>query len=890
MPPKLSFLDMPAPAGYVPGLGRGATGFSTRADLGSAARSGLAASGAPEDDPDRFQDPDDAGIFGGGNRDEEDEEADRIYEAIDKRMEERNATKRAAREAREQQEEAEQPQIANLFADAKRALAEVTADEWLNLPESGDQTRKNKRARIEARANMRSYNLSDTMLSGMRDQADVVGEVAEEAGGSTTDVRAISMAKDRILGLKLGGASDHSNDVDAEGYVTSLNAMGGHSDAEMADIKKMRPFVESLIRSNPKSAPGWIAAVRLAELRKKPSQAVQLAAQGCSNCPKSEDMWLESIRVNDPANARVVAAQAVDRLPASVKIWQAAADLENEDGARKKVLRKALMEVPQSVELWKQLVNMEEDHEARELLREAVKCVPLSVDLWLALARLEDQKTAEKVLNKARKAVRTAPEIWIAAARLREQVNGQAKDVDKIMAKGVAELADHGRTLSRQEWLNRAHVCETEGAILACNAIIRTTMSRGLADEQEHVQTDVYLDSAADPTYPHTARAIYTHALSVLPRSRKIWTAAVALERRMAESDSEASNSLLWETLEQAVTALPLSAHLWLTYIREQWHRGLYDKARDTLVRAFEHVSSDESIWLEAVSLELEAKQPERARSLLKQARDTEVATEALWTRAVLLERQLREPNAAIALANDALGLFPDCGTLWIQKGHAQMDSGEIDAARDTFQEGTKNSPKSVWLWMLLADAEEARGIQIRARSVLEKAALVNPANEELWLARLRLEIRAGNTQQVKGLTARALQECPSSGRLWTESIALEPRTHRKTKLMDAVSKNESDPYILVLLARWLWQRKKFDKASKWLTTALEADRSNGDTWLWAYKFYSEQNEGVEECLAEFNKAEPTTGEQWVKIKEDINNYGKSAQDMLRYGSQQLVL
>jgi PRP1 splicing factor, N-terminal len=43
--PRVDFNALPVPAGYVPGLGRGATGFVTRSDIGSA-RAG-AVPGAP---------------------------------------------------------------------------------------------------------------------------------------------------------------------------------------------------------------------------------------------------------------------------------------------------------------------------------------------------------------------------------------------------------------------------------------------------------------------------------------------------------------------------------------------------------------------------------------------------------------------------------------------------------------------------------------------------------------------------------------------------------------------------------------------------------------------------------------------------------------------------
>lgn len=34
-------------------------------------------------------------------------------------------------------------------------------------------------------------------------------------------------------------------------------------------------------------------------------RARELAAKGCLACPKSEDMWMETARLNTPANAKV---------------------------------------------------------------------------------------------------------------------------------------------------------------------------------------------------------------------------------------------------------------------------------------------------------------------------------------------------------------------------------------------------------------------------------------------------------------------------------------------------------------------------------------------------------------------------------------------------------
>lgn len=117
---RRDFLSQAAPANYVAGLGRGATGFTTRSDLGPAregpsedqikealakraAQLGAAAPtayGATEkkeedDDDDRYQDPEnEVGLFAGGAYDKDDDEADRIYQEVDEKMDRRRKVRR----------------------------------------------------------------------------------------------------------------------------------------------------------------------------------------------------------------------------------------------------------------------------------------------------------------------------------------------------------------------------------------------------------------------------------------------------------------------------------------------------------------------------------------------------------------------------------------------------------------------------------------------------------------------------------------------------------------------------------------------------------------------------------------------------------------------------
>ena len=100
----------------VAGLGRGATGFTTRSDLGPAregpsedqikealAKRAAALGNAPptaygvskkkqdeEEEEDQFRDAEnEEGLFATGNYDRDDDEADRIYQTVDERMDRR---------------------------------------------------------------------------------------------------------------------------------------------------------------------------------------------------------------------------------------------------------------------------------------------------------------------------------------------------------------------------------------------------------------------------------------------------------------------------------------------------------------------------------------------------------------------------------------------------------------------------------------------------------------------------------------------------------------------------------------------------------------------------------------------------------------------------------
>lgn len=78
----------------------------------------------------------------GTTYEQDDEEADKIYDSVAEAMDSR---RKAGREAQEQAElakhRAERPKIQQQFADLKRGLSSFTDEEWENIPEVGNSTR-----------------------------------------------------------------------------------------------------------------------------------------------------------------------------------------------------------------------------------------------------------------------------------------------------------------------------------------------------------------------------------------------------------------------------------------------------------------------------------------------------------------------------------------------------------------------------------------------------------------------------------------------------------------------------------------------------------------------------------------------------------------------------
>ncbi|KAL7565035.1 hypothetical protein ACA910_020746 [Epithemia clementina (nom. ined.)] len=841
------------PKDYIPGVGRGAAGFTTRSDVGPAATDGqagvgsrAAASAAQQRQQHSFGDAPAGyvagrgrgvgGPGGGGDRlsgetmmsedpletaaaeaegqyDQEDDEADAVWDAIDARVQSRRQKRKQSdisSGGADGGDTTSRAKIRAQFRELKEQLGEVTEDEWAKIPDVGDYSLKYKQNRKQDVFTP----LSDSLLeqrtiqnrdatAGNQQLASTSQAVDSNSGYKSvvTNMSGLSAARGAVLGMSLdktadavGGATTTAA-LDTTGYLTSLSSRAPAITADLGDISKARLLLKSVRDTNPQHGPGWIAASRVEEAANKPLQARKIIQEGCEACPLSEDVWLEAARLHPPDVAKRILATAARKIPSSVPIFLKAADLEHHPAAKKAVLRKALEANPTSITLWKAAIDLEEADDARLLLSVAVENVPHSVELWLALARLETYENAQKVLNKARKVLKADRSVWIAAAKLEEGQNKPAELIDKIMHRAVTSLSKNEAAITRAQWLEEAEKAESANAPLTSAAIVKHTIAKDV-EEQDQLRTWTEdAKSCLARGSVATARAIIAHALGVFPNKRALWMQSIQLERQHGTAES------LDNVLAEACQRLPHIELFWLLRAKERWLGGHVDKARQVLSEAFKANPDSETVWLAAAKLELENGETERARVLLQRARER-APTARAFMKSALLEWEEKNWAPALELIDEGIKTYPTFAKLYMMGGqicsdHLPDKRQGVGRARIYYQNGVENCPENTVLWILASQLEERAPVLIAGGDFSQAAA-------------------TGGFTKARSLLELSRLKNPRKPELWLEAVRLERRAGNP-KLADTLMAKalQECPSSGILLAEQIRQSPRVEKKSK---------------------------------------------------------------------------
>ncbi|KAJ2644891.1 U4/U6 x U5 tri-snRNP complex subunit Prp1 [Coemansia sp. RSA 1694] len=438
------FLGKLAPPGYVAGLGRGATGFTTRSDIGpareaanaaNAAKAAGNASGNANANADRFKDAEnEEGLFSGMAYGADDEEADQVWTQIDAKMAQRRQGKRKDEAANEEKE----PPIGEHLRDAKRQLQTLTADEWEAIPDVAQVAETAARAKRRRTAtangnNARLAQVPDSALVGVLGGAMAALDPRSD-GGAATDLRALGQARDAVLRMKLdsaaGQATTTRNSADAAGYLTSLatssqsGVVGG-----IGDVARARRLLKSPMGERSAAA---ASVLERAVACQPQCETLWLALADCSKSDnKSADdaaAWgrgvLERAFAANPASEAIVLAAVALEADAgqharAVALLERATSIKSGDGGggSPRVWLKAAV-------LQRRLGNLQAALEAARRGRELFPNADgVTYKLWLIESQVHQQmgdaKTARQTLALAlAQSPRLSAELWISAAAL----------------------------------------------------------------------------------------------------------------------------------------------------------------------------------------------------------------------------------------------------------------------------------------------------------------------------------------------------------------------------------------------------------------------------------------------------------------------------------------
>lgn len=852
---RKAFLDQEPPPGYVAGVGRGASGFVTSANSARFESSFGSENTAV---------PDDSGLLAAA----QDDEADRIYNELDQRM-----TRRKPQQKRALEVETGTGVIRPEFSQLKAGLAAVSADEWAALPDPGDITRKNKRQRLLDQQTQRMYAAPDTMIAGH--------SALTNSGNSNTN-----------------NPSTNTTSTSATSTSISVADIEQWEQSTAPDISRTRPILASLRASQPGKASLWISSARLEELAHNYSKARLLIVEGCTRVPRSEEIWLESIRLHhsDPAACKRIVNDALRLNTYSEALWLRAVELEHPEdpGTRRKIVMKALEYLPASSGLWQMLVDLEEDDSGKKKLLDRAAELTHEWRFWLALVAVSPYQEAKTVLNRARKLLPADHRVWVAAVQLEERENPDVLPSKLLLMLGKAMKEIKKEALSDKNvstWLEEAVAAEKHDFPKSCGAIVEAAVS--LLPEEDRLSALIDL-AESYASHIATSTAIYENITKLYPHDVSSWCALFGSLKNAGELDR------LYSFYESAISLNPDLVLFYLMYAKDKWIQGNdVPGARLVLERA-SAVLPCEKIWLAQIKLEVKNAEFENALRISSQSIQLDVETPRIWykhihlLRFLQLQKKVSEKEVDEA-SQKALRLFPDSYKLYLQRSQILVDQKNHKAARDLLTVGCRKCNDVPEIHIALADIDLSLGSPARARSVLDSALLALPKSDKIYERKIRLERDQNDMVTARQLVSKALKEVSDSPLIWIQNLSMiQKLSHRKNAFLDALKLTNNAPEILTAIGVFFWLEGKFPKAKTWFDRAISADSRNGDTWGWNYCFYTKMGlekerkkllEQLEDSADDINR-----GNTWISVVKAKENLNISPVDCIKLVADRLLL
>ena len=450
--------------------------------------------------------------------------------------------------------------------------------------------------------------------------------------------------------------------------------------------------------------------------------------------PKGYMTELQSVKVNSAAEvsdikkARMLLQSVIDSNPALASGYIGLSRLEKDTG-RMKEAREAIMlgceRCSHSEDVWIEAALLHPGKQGRAIVAKAIEHLPTSIPLWTLASRLEDKVEDKKVvLRRALELIPNSIGLWKAAIEMEDEAGA------------------------------------------------RVLLSRAVELVPESV--DMWLAFARLSSYEE-ARAILNRARRAVPTDSSIWITAAKLE------EANGKGAGVGVIIEKAVKSL----------------------------QAYE-VRMEREVWLNEAEMAERSGAVDTCRAIVNATLGLgvdELDRKNTWTTDAEGYEAKGAYHTARAIHQQLLAAFPAKKSLWVRAVQFEKARGTKTELLDLLQRGVQQCPSSELLWLMYAKEEWTAGRVEEARAILERAHQQNSGSEEIWMAAMKIEFECHELERARALLAHARLQCHTA-RVWMKSAKLErvlKEDQRERELLDEGLKQWPDAWKLHLMkAQWL--------------------------------------------------------------------------------------
>lgn len=595
------------PPGYIPGYGRGAVGFTTRADIGNAKTSEVGFSinnsqlirnmikdGEIEKE-DYFKEykknweNDDKGLLINNiidSLDKEDIEAEVIYNRLDEYLGNKRKKK-----IEEKEKEEKDLLVKDEFLELKSKLGIMSTKEWNMIP---DVEVMNKKERKEKYTYIPDKFIIERNEYNKEDKSNVLTSVIDKY----TSELSSSLISGR-------------NSVNPKGYLTELDEISNKNSIlntpsdfnigiEGIDYSKAKRFLQTAIDSELTGMSNSWSFISLARLEKSHGHiknSREVIKKGLEKIKNDEELWIEASSYFKYDESIEILKKGAENIPNSESLWKAYSSRVKDSNVRFEILKEAIENIPTSKYIWKEILNEinnkfsteENNSQVDELkqvklayLQKAVEMVPNEIEFWIEYSKNESYEKAKNILNKGRKLNPKSLTIWISAIMLEEDHYKEIREKEKnesfdetymivnkietMIEKSNSILSKNGYNPTREEYIEEADILLKLSYSISSEAIIKLTILKDYSiytkEETKKIWRDIINVYILHRQSYDIVRKIYKILYENDNEDISIWYEALMFEEKYGNVD------LIIGLYEKGIELYKDYVNIWLMYVK----------------------------------------------------------------------------------------------------------------------------------------------------------------------------------------------------------------------------------------------------------------------------------------------------------------------------------